>query len=97
MGTKPAGQSGQSGQLSPTPDALTYPPIEIKTKRAKRVDMESALRRAVLVLLLHIIDFYHVVIVLSMTLSYMDAQHRNMHSHLVSSLQSQYQQNLQHL
>ena len=50
MGTRPAGQSGQSGQLSPTPDALTYPPIEIKIKRAKRVDKESALRRAVLVL-----------------------------------------------
>jgi hypothetical protein len=56
MGTRPAGQSGQSGQLSPTPDALTYPPIEIKIKRAKRVDMENVLRRAVLVLPLHIID-----------------------------------------
>ena len=85
MGTRPAGQSGQSGQLSPTPDALTYPPIEIKIKRAKRVDMESAFRRAVLVLPPHIRDSYNIVIVLSMTLSYMDAQHRNMGIDLVSS------------
>ena len=97
MGTRPAGQSGQSGQLSPTPDALTYPPIEIKIKRAKRADKESALRRAVFVLPPHIRDSYNIVIVLSMTLSYMDAQHRNMGSHLVSSQQSQHQQNLQHL
>ena len=97
MGTRPAGQSGQSGQLSPTPDALTYPPIEIKIKRAKRADKESALRRAVLVLPPHIIDSYNIITVLSMTLSYMDAQNRNMDSHLVSSQQSQHQQNLQHL
>ena len=97
MGTRPAGQSGQSGQLSPTPDALTYPPIEIKIKRAKRADKESALRRAVLVLPPHIIDSYNIIIVLSMTLSYMDAQNRNRGIHLVSSQQSQHQQNLQHL
>jgi hypothetical protein len=90
MGTRPAGQSGQSGQLSPTPDALTYPPIEIKIKRAKRVDMENVLRRAVLVLPLHIIDSYNIVIVLSMTPSYKDAQHRKRDTPLVSSQQSQY-------
>jgi hypothetical protein len=90
MGTRPAGQSGQSGQLSPTPDALTYPPIEIRIKRAKRVDMENVLRRAVLVLPLHIIDSYNIVIVLSMTPSYKDAQHRRMRIRLVSSQQSQY-------
>jgi hypothetical protein len=90
MGTRPAGQSGQSGQLSPTPDALTYPPIEIKIKRAKRVDMENVLRRAVLVLPLHIIDSYNIVIVLSMTLTYKDAQRRRRDTPLVSSQQSQY-------
>ena len=97
MGTRPAGQSGQSGQLSPTPDALTYPPIEINVKRAQRADMESALRRAVLVLPLHIIDSYNIITVLSVTLSYMDAQNRKRGIHLVSSQQLQHQQNLQHL
>jgi hypothetical protein len=41
IGTRPAGQRGQSGQLSPTPDELTYPPIKIRAKSTHNVLKES--------------------------------------------------------
>jgi hypothetical protein len=43
-GTNPAGHKGQSGQDKPTPEALTYPPINIKVKSIERVEKERILR-----------------------------------------------------
>jgi len=39
-GTIPLGHNGQSGQLSPTPLELTYPPKKINEKRTARVVKE---------------------------------------------------------
>lgn len=44
IGTRPAGHKGQSGQLSPTPDELTYPPIKIRANRIESVENESLVR-----------------------------------------------------
>jgi hypothetical protein len=44
IGTKPAGQRGHLGQVSPTPEALTYPPINIRVKTDARVMRERVLR-----------------------------------------------------
>jgi hypothetical protein len=44
MGTRPAGHSGQFGQLNPTPDALTYPPINIREKRTTSVITERRVK-----------------------------------------------------
>lgn len=42
-GTRPAGQSGQSGQLKPTPEALTYPPMNMRAKSTEIVEKERIL------------------------------------------------------
>lgn len=53
-GISPFGQSGQSGQVRPTPDALTYPPIKINEKSTKREEKERVLSRFIgYLLLLH--------------------------------------------
>ena len=44
IGTSPAGHKGQSGQLSPTPDELTYPPINIRANNMDNVEKESFVR-----------------------------------------------------
>ena len=44
IGTSPAGHKGQSGQLSPTPDELTYPPINIRANNMDNVEKESFAR-----------------------------------------------------
>jgi len=44
IGTRPAGQRGQSGQLSPTPEELTYPPIKISVKTMNKVEKASLVR-----------------------------------------------------
>jgi hypothetical protein len=44
IGIRPAGQRGQSGQLSPTPEELTYPPIKISANRIDRVAKEILVR-----------------------------------------------------
>jgi hypothetical protein len=44
IGTRPAGQRGQSGQLSPTPDELTYPPIKIRANIIDNVEKEILVR-----------------------------------------------------
>jgi hypothetical protein len=44
IGTRPAGQRGHSGQLSPTPDEPTYPPIKIRAKTMNKVEKESFVR-----------------------------------------------------
>ena len=44
IGTRPAGQRGQSGQLSPTPDELTYPPINIRANIIDNVEKEIFVR-----------------------------------------------------
>src|ERR687897_1338526 len=44
IGTRPAGQRGQSGQLSPTPDELTYPPIKIRANIIDNVEKEIFVR-----------------------------------------------------
>jgi hypothetical protein len=44
IGTRPAGQRGQSGQLNPTPDELTYPPIKINANSIDRVEKEILVR-----------------------------------------------------
>jgi cell division septal protein FtsQ len=47
-GTKPAGQRGQSGHDKPTPEALTYPPINIKTKSVESVEKERVFRSIII-------------------------------------------------
>jgi hypothetical protein len=44
IGTRPAGQRGHSGQLSPTPDELTYPPINIRANIIDNVEKEIFVR-----------------------------------------------------
>ena len=44
IGTRPAGQRGHSGQLNPTPDELTYPPIKISANSIDRVEKEILVR-----------------------------------------------------
>jgi len=44
IGIRPAGHKGHSGQLSPTPDELTYPPIKIRVNRMDSVENESLVR-----------------------------------------------------
>jgi hypothetical protein len=43
-GTKPWGQSGQSGHDKPTPLELTYPPINIKPNKTHKVNKENVRR-----------------------------------------------------
>jgi hypothetical protein len=40
IGTSPAGHRGHSGQLRPTPDELTYPPIKIRANSTDSVQKE---------------------------------------------------------
>src|SRR5918995_4668018 len=47
-GINPAGHRGQSGHDKPTPDALTYPPINIKVKSIESVEKESIFNNMVL-------------------------------------------------
>jgi hypothetical protein len=44
IGTRPAGHRGQSGQLSPTPDELTYPPIKMSANSTDSVEKEILVR-----------------------------------------------------
>jgi hypothetical protein len=44
IGTRPAGHKGQSGQLSPTPDELTYPPMKIRANSIDSVEKEILVR-----------------------------------------------------
>jgi hypothetical protein len=41
VGTRPAGHNGQFGQVKPTPEALTYPPMKISAKSEQRLATES--------------------------------------------------------
>ena len=40
-GIRPWGHKGQFGQLNPTPDELTYPPMNISPNKTKREEKES--------------------------------------------------------
>jgi hypothetical protein len=40
VGTRPAGHNGQFGQVKPTPEALTYPPMKISVKSEHRLATE---------------------------------------------------------
>ena len=37
VGTSPEGHNGQLGQVKPTPEELTYPPMKISAKREHRL------------------------------------------------------------
>jgi hypothetical protein len=41
IGIRPAGHSGHSGQLRPTPDEPTYPPTKIRANSTDNVEKES--------------------------------------------------------
>jgi hypothetical protein len=49
IGTRPAGHSGHSGQLRPTPDEPTYPPIKIRANRIDNVQNEIFWRSMIVI------------------------------------------------
>lgn len=44
-GNRPCGQRGHSGQVSPTPEALTYPPINISENKTKSEENDRTFSR----------------------------------------------------
>src|SRR5215213_2151933 len=97
-GIKPAGHRGQSGHDKPTPEALTYPPINIKTKSIESVEKERVLRNIIIVFSSCLVVFFflflllvlnsasYIIIVLLKFLSCMDGLYNRMgvlqHQHL---------------